>query len=309
MSDDIILHQYATSPFSEKVRVVLGIKGLAWRAVEIPSIMPKPDLMPMTGGYRKTPVMQIGADIYCDSQLIVRELEKRFPKPTLFPSGDKGLGQALALWTDRPFFQATVPIIFGAIGPLVPQEFIKDREKMFPERPFSTEQMKAAAPMLKDQWWAHAHWLADQLSDGRDYLTGPAPALADANAFHIVWFLNNALKETAEALLAGYPKVRAWFDRVRKIGHGKRTDMTSKEALAIAKATTPKTQPFVDEHDPNQRRLGSRVSVMADDYGRDPIVGELIVSSAEEVAIRRTDPEAGEVVVHFPRVGFLVMPA
>jgi hypothetical protein len=64
---DIILHHYATSPFSEKVRLVLGYKKLAWKSVHIPSIMPKPDVLALTGGYRRTPFMQIGSDIYCDS--------------------------------------------------------------------------------------------------------------------------------------------------------------------------------------------------------------------------------------------------
>ena len=95
----IILHQYDNSPFSEKVRVCLGIKGLSWSAVDQPVIMPKPDLIPLTGGYRRIPVMQIGADIYCDSSLIVRELERRFPTPTLYPTGDRGLAQALQVWT------------------------------------------------------------------------------------------------------------------------------------------------------------------------------------------------------------------
>ena len=73
---DIILHQYATSPFSEKIRLVLGAKGLTWNAVEIPPILPKPDLLALTGGYRRTPVMQIGADIYCDTALICDVLDR-----------------------------------------------------------------------------------------------------------------------------------------------------------------------------------------------------------------------------------------
>jgi len=77
---DMILHHYPASPFSEKVRVAFGIKGLAWKSVIIPRILPKPDLMPLTGGYRKTPVLQIGADIYCDTQLILREIERRAPR-------------------------------------------------------------------------------------------------------------------------------------------------------------------------------------------------------------------------------------
>ena len=67
---DLILHQYATSPFSEKIRLLMGAKGLAWQAVEIPPIMPKPDVVALTGGYRRTPILQVGADIYCDTALI-----------------------------------------------------------------------------------------------------------------------------------------------------------------------------------------------------------------------------------------------
>jgi glutathione S-transferase len=47
---DIILHHYDTSPYSEKVRTGLGLKGLAWASVELPVIMPKPNLTALTGG-------------------------------------------------------------------------------------------------------------------------------------------------------------------------------------------------------------------------------------------------------------------
>src|ERR1035437_2822811 len=97
----IILHHFDQSPFSEKVRIVFGLKNIAWTSVHISRIMPRPDLMPLTGGYRRTPVMQIGADIYCDTQCIIRELEQRFPEPTLFPKGYEGVGWATAMWTDR----------------------------------------------------------------------------------------------------------------------------------------------------------------------------------------------------------------
>ena len=105
MPHPIVLHHFDRSPFSEKIRVVFGFKGLSWRSVRIPPIMPKPDLMPLTGGYRRTPVMQIGADVFCDTQIIIREIERRFPSPTLFPPGAAGAPWALSSWTDRAFFQ------------------------------------------------------------------------------------------------------------------------------------------------------------------------------------------------------------
>ena len=73
----MILHHYPTSPFAEKIRLIFGHKRIDWQEVIIPMVMPKPDLMPLTGGYRKTPVLQIGADVYCDTALICDVLEDR----------------------------------------------------------------------------------------------------------------------------------------------------------------------------------------------------------------------------------------
>jgi len=304
---EIIFHHYWPSPFSEKVRVIFGMKKLAWRSVEIPNMMPKPDLMPLTGGYRKTPVMQIGADIYCDTQLIIRELERRYPEIPLVRDG--GLSYGLGFWTDRPFFQATVPIIFGEIGPMVPEAFKKDREKMFPDRPFDYTQMKAASPMFRDQWRAHLAMIGETLANGKPYLGGDTPSVADAHCFMNVWFLRNPLGAVAAGFMQEFPAVEAWFGRVQAIGHGSYTAMDSKEALSIAKAATPSPARAADAFDPNGRKPGDRVSVMPDDYGRDPVTGEIVFSNAHEIAIRRHDPAVGDVVVHFPRAGFMVMPA
>ena len=96
-STALILHHYDGSPFAEKVRLMLGYKGLAWRSVQIPVIMPKPDLVALTGGYRKTPVLQVGADVYCDTACIARLLERHQPAPALFPASAP-LAPLLAQW-------------------------------------------------------------------------------------------------------------------------------------------------------------------------------------------------------------------
>lgn len=311
MAHEIIFHHYPTSPFSEKVRVVFGMKKMKWRSVEIPNMMPKPDLMPLTGGYRKTPVMQIGADIFCDTQIILREIERRFPDPPVMPNA--GLSFGLGFWTDKPFFMATVPLIFGELGAMVPEAFIKDREKMAPDRPFNVDQMKAAAPLMKDQWRAHVGLIDAQLKDGREFVSpstgGGKPTVSDAHCHMNLWFLKGALPHVASALLKEFPRVEAWYERLTALGHGSPTPMDSAEALRIAKEATSEAFPIVDPHDPNGRKPGDRVSVMPDDYGRDPVVGEIVFSNAQEIAIKRSAPEVGEVVVHFPRAGFWVIPA
>ncbi|HBC20217.1 MAG TPA: glutathione S-transferase family protein, partial [Alcanivorax sp.] len=50
---DLILHHYALSPFSEKVRAMLGYAGLDWQSVTVREMPPRPMLAPLAGGYRK----------------------------------------------------------------------------------------------------------------------------------------------------------------------------------------------------------------------------------------------------------------
>jgi glutathione S-transferase len=303
---EIILHHYDTSPFSEKVRVMLGVKGLSWRSVIQPVIMPKPDLIPLTGGYRKIPVMQIGADVYCDSQIILREIDRRFPEPAL--AQQKGAPYGLGFWIDRQVFQAAVAIIFGEIGDMVPEDFKKDRAAMSGGG-FSSTALKAAVPFMRDQYRAHLAFLEDQLSDGRAFWGGAQAGLADIHAYMNPWFVANALPHKAGETLTEFPNVRAWIERVHGIGHGTQSDMTPKEALAVAKASTSTAKEAADANDPNGRKPGDQVTVSADDYGRDPIAGTLVFSNAHEIAIRRSADEVGDVVVHFPRAGFAVMKA
>lgn len=299
----ILLHQYDGSPFSEKVRVCLGIKQLTWSAVDQPVIMPKPDLLTLTGGYRRIPVLQIGADLYCDSVLIVRELERRFPTPSLFTTGRAGLDQALAQWTDRDFFQAAVTVIFAGLGESVDPAFIRDREGLSGQR-FDPAAMKAAAPHMAEQLRAHAALIAAQLADGRRFLSGDGPGAVDAAAFYNLWFVRSSYPPAATAF-DDMSVLMDWYERVRAIGHGTRSVASRAEAVAIARASEPLTH-VVDPHD---AALGGRlVTVAATDYGRDPVRGRLVGSSPHHVAVARDDPDAGELVIHFPRIGFSMTP-
>lgn len=304
MAHEIIFHHYWTSPFSEKIRLVFGLKKLAWRSVEIPNMMPKPDLLPLTGGYRKTPVMQIGADIYCDTQIIIRELERRFPQPTVFPYG-KGLPYALALWADRAFFMPTVGVVFGELGDSVPEAFKKDRAAMSGGT-FSAEALKANAMFAKDQFRAHCAFLAEQLADGRAFMCGDAASIDDIHCYLNIWFARSFVPQVANALLDEFQIVPAWAARVAEVGHGTVMPMDSKEALHLAREATSDAQASEDSFDPRGLKPGNAITVSADDYGRDPVAGKIVFSNAYEIAIRRSDPQVGDVVVHFPRAGFIV---
>ncbi len=305
MTSEPILHHFDASPFSEKVRLMFGLKGLTWRSVEIPSMLPKPDYVPLTGGYRRTPSLQIGADIYCDTQVILAEIEARWPEPRAVRGG---LDWAVNLWADRLFFGATVPIIFGALGDKVPEAFKKDREAMS-GRPFDTAAMKSAAKPLEQQWRGEAAWIEDQLAQtNTGWLQGDKPGLADIAAYMNVWFLNNALPGKVETLTPGMPRLSDWRKAVAAIGHGAKVAMSGAEALAVARGNDPAPALKHDPSDPLGLEPGAKVVVMADDYGRDPVAGTLVAATPRNITIAREDPAVGRVNVHFPRAGFFVVP-
>ena len=300
---DIILHHYDTSPYAEKVRTGLGLKGLAWASVELPQIMPKPNLTALTGGYRKTPVLQIGADIYCDSQLIMRELERRHPTPSFYPAW-RGEADALAWWAEKTMFLPAVSIAFAKRPEVLPKGFLEDRAK-FSGRNIDPVVMLAAVPNQLDQLRAHFDWLDQTLADGRSFLQGRAVGLSDLAAYHPVWYLRQNFGSAA-APLDGFPRLLSWAERVAAIGHGRRSPMTSKQALDVARTATSIAKASTDAKDPIGRKPGQVVSVTPDDTGRDPVIGELVTSGIDEIVIRRRDPAIGEVCVHFPRAGFVV---
>ena len=211
--------------------MVFGLKKIAWTSVQISRIMPRPDLMPMTGGYRRTPVMQIGADIYCDTQCIMRELERRFPEPTLFPDGIRGPGLGHGDVDGQAFFQSTVNLVFGSLADKVPQEFIADREKLRGAK-FDVAAMTAAIPQMRDQFRAHLQWIEAQLGDGRSWMCGEHVSLCDVNAYMNVWYVRGNLPAST-TMLAEFPATRAWEARMRAIGHGRRTEMSTSAALEI----------------------------------------------------------------------------
>jgi glutathione S-transferase len=301
----IILHHFDISPFAEKIRLALGIKNLAWHSVQIPIVMPKPDLTALTGGYRKTPVMQIGADIYCDTQRIARELERIQPAPSLFPEQSVGLALALSSWSDKVFFQPGAGLAMGTNAE-IPEPILEDRKAFFNFMDFDT--LDDNLPHLYGQLRAQAAWVDRQLTDGRAYLLGDAPSWPDVLAYFVVWMARANIADVTP-LFAAFQDMAEWEERLAAIGHGRRSEMDAEEALAIARDAEAQTEVQVDGDDPLGLAPETAVTVAPDDYGRVPVAGELLRLTMDDIAIRRSDPRAGEVVVHFPRVGYRVQQA
>lgn len=308
---DLILHHYPTSPFSEKIRLVLGYKNLAWKSVIIPSILPKPDVLALTGGYRKTPFLQIGSDVYCDSALICDVLEHLQPTPTLYPAEHKGLARIVAQWADSTLFWAAMAYnlqpkgaaaMFEGAPPEVAQAFGADRAAM-------TVGMTRLRPAdATAAYKSYLRRIANML-DGQDFLMGRAPCVADFAVYHPLWFSRKRVPVMA-GILDATPGVLAWMDRMAAIGHGPMEKYSATESIAACAASTgavvQNDTTFQDEHG---IALGSQVTVSAESFGPEPTEGELVAATRTRYTLRRTDERAGTVHVHFPRIGFVLKKA
>ena len=304
---DLILHHYPTSPFAEKVRLVLGYKKLAWKSVVIPMIMPKPDVVALTGCYRKTPVLQIGADIYCDTALICDVLEHLQPEPGLYPEPSKGMGRTLAQWADTTLFWTAMGYNFQPAGtaqvfanapPEAAKAFAEDRQAMRSGMP------RLPAADATAAYKSYLRRMSDMLDDW-PYLLGEVPSIADFAAYHPLWFTRTRTPAMAGVLNAT-PAVLDWMNRMTDIGHSPFEKFNALDAIAVAATSTPAAlhdDIFQDEHG---IALGSQVLIKSENFGLEPTQGELMAATRMHYTLRRTDERAGTVHVHFPRIGYIL---
>jgi hypothetical protein len=150
--------------------------------------------------------------------------------------------------------------------------------------------------------------------DAGNYPAKPGERGIGASAYMNVWYARSNLSAEEDQAVAGLDRIFAglrqvaeWESRVRAVGHGPREEMSADEALGVAAKASPETVAENDPDDPNGRNVGDRVLVVPDDYGKVEVGGEIVSLSAQHIAIRRLDDRVGEIVVHFPRAGFLVL--
>lgn len=303
---ELILHHYPASPFSEKVRLMLGYKNLPWKSVVMPAIAPKPDLLALTGGYRRAPVLQIGADIYCDTALIADVLEHRQSLPSLYPEPSKGLARTLAQWADHTLFWTAMAYNFQPRGfeqmfgktPEMAEAFRTDRKAM-------SGGMNRLRPLdAAAAYKSYLRRLSDMLDDW-PFLMGEAPCIADFAAFHPLWFTRMRTPALADILNAT-PAVLEWMDRMQALGHGAMEKFSAVEAIAVAAACVP--APLHDDRfqDDHGIAIGSRVSIRAESFGLEPTEGVLMAATRMHFTLLRTDARVGDMYVHFPRIGYVL---
>jgi glutathione S-transferase len=273
--------------------------------------MPKPDLVALTGGYRKTPVLQDGADIWCDTALFARRLEREVPAPALFPAGLEAVAATLAHFADHDLFQHSVALNFqpealAARFAGVPEEHVRafaaDRRALFS----GGNATRIDLALANSQWPTLLARLDAQLRD-RPYLLGDAPCIADLAHYHPLWFV--ASSPLLAPGLERFSNLGAWMARIAAIGHGLSTPLSSEAAVERALASEPEPLAEHDYEDTTGLAIGQAVTVAAADYGVDAVAGTLAWQGEEEIVLARDDERAGRVHVHFPRIGFRVVAA
>jgi glutathione S-transferase len=268
--------------------------------------LPKPDVIALTGGYRRTPFLQIGADIYCDSALMCRVIDRLAPTPPLYPAAAGGVQNMLAQWADTALFWTAIPYtmqpagvahMFAGAPPEMLKAFGADRAAMtagFMRRPTPSDAFS--------QLQSYFGWLEQQLGDGRRFLCGEAACIADFSVAQSLWYIRRVPQ--LATILGPFTRLTNWYERVSAFGHGKPETMSSADALAVAASAGA---PAAIEFDTQQGFApGEEVSVTPTDYAQDPVAGRLRGLTWDEVAIEREDERAGKLVVHFPRIGFQI---
>jgi glutathione S-transferase len=302
---ELFLHNYDLSPFSQKAFKMLALKKLRWHSVEMPMIAPKPDLTPLTGGYRGTPVLQIGADIYVDTARIRQVLDAVQPEPALADSQGDLSDNGLACWGEA-FFEAGLLMAIHEFADQWDGDFSNDREAVFARLDF--EEVKTRFAEACSALRFHAATVNRQLADGRMFLLGEHPGLADIHAWAVLNFTRNSMPVTNDFLLE-YRHLIPWEQRMVDLGEGKRIASSAQDAFAAAREASPQAGMSVDNKDPLQLVPGQKVVVSATGSDRGDSHGRLVGLDVDEIVVDPGNPELGSLHVHFPRYDYRVEPS
>jgi glutathione S-transferase len=300
---DLILHHYWPSPFAHKVRLALGLANAKWLSVEIPRVPPKPLLTPLTAGYRRTPILQIGADIYCDTQNIVRELADFGFSRALFPEGCMSKALAFSAWIDGAVFELAARVVITNALDTAPSEFIKDRGDLYFEPGWTNKKLNHDLSSVVLQLDAQLKNIDDILTCGEN-ICSKELSYADVSVAYLAWFLRGRW-EAGPKVLSRYPNICRIENAVYDCGEGQYQDLGGKEAMKIANDNIPKSLVGIDGSVMTELSLNQRVGIRPRTQSSDPTVfGELRYLDRQRVSINNNEEEVGAIAVHFPISGY-----
>ncbi len=305
MNDTMILHHYDASPYAEKIRLMFGLTNTRWQSMLSPVQPPRPTLDPLTGGYRRIPVAQVGADIFCDTALITREIARETGCAALDPGMLDAPALALMEQAEKETFFAAIGAVkplrllstmVQLFGPVGTYRFAKDRAGLLKGGTVRPPQGKKAVAALQSLLTALESGLTEY-----PWVSGDAAGIADFSTYHPLWLYVSCNRRPLQA----GPKVEAWYQRVSEIGHGKREEISQDQAFAAARNAEPR--PLPASVDDLSVTTGSEVDVAPIDYGITPVSGTLVAVTDDRIIVARNNAGFGNLHVHFPRAGYSVV--
>ena len=302
---DLILHHYWPSPFAHKIRLALGFSGIPWKSVEIPRVPPKPLLMPLTAGYRRTPVLQSGADVYCDTQNIVRALAEVTENHQLLPTERCGKILAFTDWVDGTIFNLAARVVLTSALDTAPAEFIQDRGGLYFGPNWTPEGLKSQLPGVILQLAAHLHSIDSGLSGQGGFISDEL-SYADVTIAYLAWFIRGRWDQGPEFL-----QQFANIERIEREVHDAvceaYEDLPAEDALRLAANSESQSPSGVTEQCGVALKQGMQVAIKPQAETSDqPVVGRLRYLDRFRVSIDHHAPEVGDVVVHLPIAGYQI---
>ena len=303
---EFILHHYWPSPFAHKIRLAFGLAEVEWNSVEIPRIPPKPNLMPLTAGYRRTPVLQIGADVFCDTQNIICAIGNEGFKERLFPEGCMNKALVFSSWIDDTVFELAARIVITNSINAAPKEFIQDRGDLYFEKGWSQEKLYQKLPSVILQLDAKLKIIDDILGEG-SHIFSSKLSYADISVGYLIWFIRGRWNEGAK-ILSKYKNLLRVEEEINNLNYKNCKDMRSSEALELANKLTPKSPNGVNSNVYSHLEIGQNVRIKPSGESSDPIVsGDLRYLDSMTIAINHYSVEAGNVAIHFPVSGYEIL--
>ena len=304
---DLILHHYWPSPFAHKIRLALGLSGVTWRSVEIPRVPPKPLLMPLTAGYRRTPVLQSGADVYCDTQNIVRALTAITDNHQLLPTDLSGKILAFTDWADGAVFNLAARVVLTSALDTAPPEFIQDRGGLYFGPNWTPEGLRSQLPGVILQLAAHLNSIDSGLGAQGGFMSNDL-SYADVTIAYLAWFIRGRWDQGPE-FLQQFANIERIEREVHEAVREDYEDLSAEDALKIAVKSESRSPSGVTKQCGVTLRQGMRVEIKPQAETSDPpVVGRLRYLDRIRVSIDHHAPEVGDVVVHLPIAGYQIQP-
>ena len=291
-----VLYHYPMSPYSEKLRLAMGLSGIAWASIQVSPQPPRGTLDQILGGYRRIPVLQRGAHFYCDTRLAFEALHDDDPSVTQLGADD----EALRDWAEREIFFAVFSVVspITVLGFLARQlgllgvvRFTRDRTHMMRNATLDVLTAEQARKAVQE-FIAH---LGVRLSASL-YLSGKQPGYLDLCCYHPLWMACQIDRRVASPWP---PIVSQWMKRMDALGHGEVLPVTWDRALQDIAENQSVVAGVVAE----PYRAGESIGVAPSDYARDETAGELVRLDTNRIVMSRTLESGHVIYLHFPRKG------